>query len=1027
MSYFQRESSAGRGRLKKLLGTVLAGALIGTPAITLLAGPAAAAGNVAIGDAAVGEGTGGASFLSFQVNRGAPATGTDCYGVFFADGTAVAPTDYDNSFQFVAFNPGEILIQVNVPIVTDNIDEPNETFTVSLVDFGCGGGGVLVDGSATGTIIDDDNAPSIAINDITQAEGNAGPTPYNFNVTLSNPSSQTITVQFASANGTATTADNDYIANNGTLTFVPGDTSETATVNGVGDTKFEDSEFFVVNLSNNGGPGASTIGDNQGVGVLTNDDGPPNISIGNGSGPEGANVSFLVSLSNASENPVTVNFATANGTAVGGPAPCAAPAIAADFAIPAPGSSVTVPAGALNATINIPACVDLNDELTPENFFVNLSNPVGGTIAPGGDQGTGTITDNSGIPSVSINDVSIVEGNPPGTTTLNFTVTATGTSAQPITINYSTANGTAVANGDYQSVLGGQATIAAGQLTTTIPIIVNRDLTAEFNETFLVNLTAISPNATIADSQGVGTILDDDTAAPTISVNDVALNEGNGGLTAFPFNVSLSNAFPNPVTVQFSTSSGTGTQGSDFIGITNQVVTFNPGVTNQVVNVQVVGDTTPEFNETFNVTLSNATGSSPAGSASIGDGSGFGVIVNDDGNVFPQLTVNDPVPVNEGTAVQFLITTNTTSAQNIQVTFSTANGTATAGLDYTAQAGTATIIAGQASTTVTVPTTVDGVIEQGAPETFFLNLGTVPTNNAVIADNQGIGSILDATTAVNLSINDVALNEGNVGSTPFTFVVTASTANHNGFVVSYVTANGTAIANGDYQAQGSTQIQFAPGQTQANVVVNVNGDVTVEPNETFFVNLSGASPGISITDSQGQGTIINDDFAPPAPNITSLSPASGTTAGGTTVTINGTDLTTATSVTIDGIGRPFSVVGQTLQFTTPAHAAGAVQVVVTTPNGSDSATFTYVAPPGPDIITLSPNQGLVAGGTQVTISGTNLTNATSVTIDGLSVAFTVVGPDLQFFTPSRPPGAVQVVVTTPQGTDSATFTYVRRL
>ena len=142
---------------------------------------------------------------------------------------------------------------------------------------------------------------TISISDASVVETNAGTTTITFNVTLSAPGAQTIAVNWATANGTATTTDNDYVAASGTVAFGVGDTSEPVTITVNGDAKFEPNETFVVNLSNAVG---ATIGDNQGVGTITNDDNQPTISINDVSLLEGNSGTtafvFTVSLSNAS-------------------------------------------------------------------------------------------------------------------------------------------------------------------------------------------------------------------------------------------------------------------------------------------------------------------------------------------------------------------------------------------------------------------------------------------------------------------------------------------------------------------------------------------------------------------------------------------------------------------------------------------------------------------------------------------------------------------------------------------------------
>ena len=107
-------------------------------------------------------------------------------------------------------------------------------------------------------------------------EGNSGTTAFVFTVSLSNASAQPITVNFATADGSATLADSDYQSASGTVTFAPGQTSQTVTVLVNGDTKFEADETFSVNLS---GATNATIADATGLGTIRNDDGQPSISI----------------------------------------------------------------------------------------------------------------------------------------------------------------------------------------------------------------------------------------------------------------------------------------------------------------------------------------------------------------------------------------------------------------------------------------------------------------------------------------------------------------------------------------------------------------------------------------------------------------------------------------------------------------------------------------------------------------------------------------------------------------------------
>ena len=153
--------------------------------------------------------------------------------------------------------------------------------------------------------------------------------------------------------------------------------------------------------------------------------------------------------------------------------------------------------------------------------------------------------------SLSVSDVTLIEGNA-GTQNAVVTVSLSAPSTKTVTVNYSTANGTASAGSDYQAV-SGKLTFAPGQTSKSILVPVIGDRLGEPNETFFVNLSG-AKNATIADGQGVVTIVDDE---PRISINDVSATEGNSGTTPFTFTVSLSAAHDEPVTVNYATADGT--------------------------------------------------------------------------------------------------------------------------------------------------------------------------------------------------------------------------------------------------------------------------------------------------------------------------------------------------------------------------------------------------------------------------------------------------------------------------------------
>jgi len=224
-------------------------------------------------------------------------------------------------------------------------------------------------------------------------------------------------------------------------------------------------------------------------------------------------------------------------------------------------------------------------------------------------------------PMVSIGDVTVTEGSS-GTVNATFQVTLSAPTSQQVTVTFSTGNGTAMAGTDYVGT-SGTVTFNAGETSKTITVVVNGDTINEPNETFFVNLS--NPvNATIADGQGLGTIINDDTPLPNVAINDVSIGEGNSGTTNAVFTVNLSAASGQIVTVTYSTANGTATAGSDYVATSGTLI-FNPGETTKSLAVMINGDTFSEPNETFFVNLTSATNSI------IADGQGIGTIVDDDG------------------------------------------------------------------------------------------------------------------------------------------------------------------------------------------------------------------------------------------------------------------------------------------------------------------------------------------------------------------------------------------------------------
>ena len=290
--------------------------------------------------------------------------------------------------------------------------------------------GASVPGANPLTTFDVADSPSISISDVTSSEGDSGSTAFDFAVTLSQSSVETVTVDFTTNDGTAVDT-SDYNAVSGTITFVPADTSEIISVQVNGDTTVELDETFTVDLSS---PTNATILDSQGDGTIPNDD-------------------------------------------------------AANF---------------------------------------------------------------------SIDDVSLAEGDT-GATSFDFTVTLDNDVDTAVSVDFDTNDGSAIAaSTDYTADSGTLSFVGNAGETMGVSVLVNGDTTVELDEGFtldLSNVVASGRNVGISDSQGAGTILNDDAAdSPSISISDVTSSEGDSGSTAFDFAVTLSQSSLETVTVDFTTT-----------------------------------------------------------------------------------------------------------------------------------------------------------------------------------------------------------------------------------------------------------------------------------------------------------------------------------------------------------------------------------------------------------------------------------------------------------------------------------------
>jgi chitinase len=717
-------------------------------------------------------------------------------------------------------------------------------------------------------------AATLSIGNVSLPEGNSGTTSFDFPVTLSKSSTQTVTVQYATADDTAKTSLGDYQAVSGTLTFNPGDTAKTVSVPVNGNTLNEPDETFFVNLSN---PVNSTLTNSQGTGTILNDDPYPTLSIANQSKTIGTSgttkFNFTVSLSTASGQTVSVSYATADGTAMAG----------TDYQ--AASGSLTFTPGQTSETI--PVSVFGTTAIEPfKNFFVNLSGNSHAILLL--KQGTGTILNNNLKVSIA-GSINVTE-SAAGYTWANFPVSLSAAASFPVTVNFATGGGTAVPRTDYVDLLDGLVTFTPGQTTQVVSVPVIADAYDGVNRTF--NLTLSNPTNAVLGTTWKGTCTITD-VPPAVSVTSLSQAEGNSGTTPFPFTISLAAPAAEAVTVTYATADGTGTAGTDYQA-TSGTLSFAAGVTSQNVTVPVIGNTTPQPDRTFYLT---ATG--PQNSAQ-----GTGTILDDDPDPLVSISsVMLPPGTSGTTAFNFTVSLSSASTQTVSVPYATADGTAVAGTDYQAQSGTLNFLPGQTSQPISV--LVNGNPTVGPDKVFYVNL-TGATHGRLLT-SQGVGTILNE--SLGLSINDVTLVQPTTGVTSADFLVTLSAAAPFPVTVNYTAiqfGQNTNAAPGQDYLPISGSLTFAPGQTSQTVSVPVFGEYYSEANETFGVKLSGAG-GATITRTTGTATLINTTpLTLAVTNVTQLEGNSGLTAFVFTVTLTGAPHEQTVSVqyaTADGTAK----------------------------------------------------------------------------------------------------------------------------
>ena len=762
--------------------------------------------------------------VTFTVNLSTAAAEAVNLNWTGAGGTATAGTDYTAA--------GTVTIPANmttatftVATVDDALVEGDETFTVTLAASGTLPDGVTLGGAmAIGTITDDDSA---TVSIVGVANANEG-SPVIFTVNLSAEASSDVVLNWSAAAGTA--ALSDIGVANGTARISAGMTTGMITVATVEDTLAEDDETFTVTITENTLPVGVSIGANMATGTI-NDNDSATVSVANASAGEGEAVEFTVSLSAQASSDVVLNWSTTDGTAM-------APG---DYT-PMSSGTVTIAAGATTNTFTVATADDALVE-GDETFTVTLaaSGTLPDGVTLGGAMATGTITDDDSATVSIAGAANATEGS-----SVTFTVNLTAQASSDVVLNWSTTDGTAMAPGDYTPMSSGTVTIAAGATTNTFTVATADDALVEGDETFTVTITenTLPASVSIGTTTATGTITDGDMATVSVA-GDAAATEGS----PVTFRVNLNTAAAEAVNLSWTGAGGTATASTDYTAV--GTVTIAAGATTNTFTVATVDDALVEGDETFTVTLA-ASGALPTGVTLGTTLTATGTITDGD---MATVSISAGAAATEGSPVTFTVNLSTAADEAVNLNWTGAGGTATAGTDYTA-AGTVTIASTTTSTTFTVAT-VDDAIAEG-DEMFTVTIaGTSLPTGVTLGTATATGTITDDDSITVSVAGDANATEGS----PVTFTVNLSTAAAEAVNLSWTGAGGTATAGTDYMASGTVTIDV--GATTNTFTVATVDDALVEDDETFIVTLAGTNlpSGVFLGTAMATGTITDSDMA----------------------------------------------------------------------------------------------------------------------------------------------------------------------
>ncbi|MEL7296350.1 MAG: Calx-beta domain-containing protein, partial [Pseudomonadota bacterium] len=480
------------------------------------------------------------------------------------------------------------------------------------------------------------------------------------------------------------------------------------------------------------------------------------------------------------------------------------------------------------------------------------------TACGGGSGGDDVPDDNGGggggsaTPALSISDTTLTEGNS-GITSLAFSVTLSAATTSEVTVDFTTQDIDAD-DSDYTPT-SGTVRIAAGATAASIDIPVSGDTTIERDERMSVELSN-PQNATLADAVGEGTIVNDDFSL--LSIASASQTEGDSGVTALSFVVSLDRPGIDAVTVDFAASDAAALTGSDYTAETG-TLELAAGDVSGSFDITIIGDTDIEADEQFVVNLLNA---SPNARIEVDEATGL--IINDD---FAKVSIAPGGITESDTNSRTLampISLDAASPEDVIVSYATEDVTASAGEDYVAANASIVIPAGDTSATITLEVLGDTIPE---PVEALLVTLTEVDGAAMLDQNLALATIIDddgENLEPTLVLQPAGVTEGDTGTTlmQFLFLLTEPLTEELSFDVA--TAAVSATAGVDY-TDITTTVSIPAGDQSALLAVTVLNDTDEEQDESFSLTVSNLSTTVAVPAGTVLGTIADNDSEPTDP------------------------------------------------------------------------------------------------------------------------------------------------------------------